>query len=673
MSNTGEKNIVVNRGIPPGNPYGSGGGLRPSRDGWSIGWGGGRGGEGGRAGTLSSSKRRRLRILDKRRRAQEARQRAEAARANAAAELQAQKEANEQSVADAEARVRAQAHAAAELEARREAQAQAAMAAANARAKQEREAAAHRQALESLPLAQAIRKRELDLQHDHDVAALPVSLMSELGEVSSSYDAQRQQSLDAILEHKARINYLIAQKKAASESNRQSSHAFTGGDPLKITSEHYGAILQSRSVSAEQAFQTHQAWSLAYEQALEADLHAKAVTQLLDKSAALSEHYAEQAWKTRNAVANDEILVLKHATEASRLWSMVAGPNAPTQNFPNAAEAAKAIAQKLFIRQAAKALGRSLPQLALLYPTELADGELAPSLIASPASEIGVSSNVDLNFIAGRVGTVDVTHRLRIEEVEGELKTVWAEADGLIVGSKVRVRTFVYNPSAKAYEFKQDGADRPALIWTPAVSPESSSTALPADESKGPEYSGAAILPVSEQLGRFPTYDVEDFEDYILVFPADSGLPPVYVMFNSPRYLPGVVSGLGGDIDPNWQVSASNGLGSPVPSVIADALRGRNYAEFRNLKRAIWREMSKHPEITANMSERNIALIKSGLAPFAARQDRKGGRVKLEIHHVVPISQGGDVYGVDNLRLNTPANHDTIHRDLRNEGRDNER
>jgi len=46
--------------------------------------------------------------------------------------------------------------------------------------------------------------------------------------------------------------------------------------------------------------------------------------------------------------------------------------------------------------------------------------------------------------------------------------------------------------------------------------------------------------------------------------------------------------------------------------------------------------------------------------------------VKLEIHHDVPISRGGDVYGVDNLRLYTRANHDAIHRDLRNEGRDNE-
>jgi hypothetical protein len=489
--------------------------------------------------------------------------------------------------------------------------------------------------------------------------------MSELGEVSSSYDAQRQQSLGAILEHKARINYLIAQKKAASESNRQRSHAFNGGNPLQITSEHYGAILRSRSISAEQAFQTHQAWSLAYEQALEADLHARAVAQLLDKSVALSEHYAEQAWKARNSVVDDETLVFKHATEASRLWSMVAGPNAPTQHFPTATDTAKAIAQKLFTRQAAKVLGRSLPQLSLLYPTELADGELAPALIASPASEIGISGNVDLDFIAGRVGTVEVTHRLRIEEVEGELKTVWAEADGLMVSSKVRVRTFVYNPSTKAYEFKQDGADRPALIWTPAVSPESSSTALPAGDSKGPEYSGAAISPVSEQLGRFPTYDIEDFEDYILVFPADSGLPPVYVMFNSPRYLPGVVSGFGVDINPQWETKASAGLGSPIPAVVADALRGKEYAQFRNFKRAIWREMSKHAEITQGMSEGNIKLIKQGKAPIAPNAEQKKGRRWYEIHHISLISKGGDVYGIDNLGINTPAHHDRIHQEMR--------
>lgn len=37
MSNSDEKNILVNKGIPPANPYGSGGGLNSSRDGW-MGW-----------------------------------------------------------------------------------------------------------------------------------------------------------------------------------------------------------------------------------------------------------------------------------------------------------------------------------------------------------------------------------------------------------------------------------------------------------------------------------------------------------------------------------------------------------------------------------------------------------------------------------------------------------
>ncbi|WP_152597725.1 S-type pyocin domain-containing protein [Pseudomonas lutea] len=245
------------------------------------------------------------------------------------------------------------------------------------------------------------------------------------------------------------------------------------------------------------------------------------------------------------------------------------------------------------------------------------------------------------------------------------MPNAFREADGLMVSSKVRVRTFVYNPSTKAYEFKQDGADRPALIWTAAVSPESSSTVLPADDSRDPEYSGAAISPVSEELGRFPTYDIEDFEDYILVFPADSGLPPVYVMFNSPRYLPGVVSGFGGDIDPQWETKASGGLGSPIPAVVADALRGNEYAQFRNFKRAIWREMSKHAEITQGMSERNIKLIKQGKAPIAPNAEQKNGRRWYEIHHISLISKGGDVYGIDNLGINTPAQHDRIHQDIR--------
>lgn len=279
---------------------------------------------------------------------------------------------------------------------------------------------------------------------------------------------------------------------------------------------------------------------------------------------------------------------------------------------------------------------------------------------------MGIPSDVDLDFIASRGGTIDVTHRLNFEESDGEAKAVWAETDGVNIGTKVRVRSLVFNPASKTYAFTRDGESGPSLVWTPAITLDSSSTYSPSERPLLPVDPGENVSPVSTELGAFPTYDQVDFDDYIIVFPADSGLPPVYALFKSPRYLPGIVSGVGGIIDSDWQVSASKDLGSPIPSVVADALRDRQYAEFRNLKRAIWREMSKHPEIISGMNERNIELIKQGKAPIAPRDERKGGRIWYEIHHIRPIAQGGDVYGVDNLGFNSPANHDKIHGELRN-------
>lgn len=77
--------------------------------------------------------------------------------------------------------------------------------------------------------------------------------------------------------------------------------------------------------------------------------------------------------------------------------------------------------------------------------------------------------------------------------------------------------------------------------------------------------------------------------------------------------------------------------------------------------------MSKHPEMLTNMDETNIKLIKKGNAPIVPKGERKGGRMWYEIHHIKPISKGGDVYGVDNLGFNSPANHDKIHNELRNQ------
>jgi hypothetical protein len=534
MSGEDEKNIHVREGQKERDPYGSPGRVPGSRDGWTIGFGGSGGGrgEGGRPGTLSGSKRRRLRQEDKRRREQEARQKAEADR-QAQIDAAAQAEQAAQAQRDAQARAAAEAHAKAQAEEQARAYAEAqARAAAEAQAERERVQRAHNQTVESLSQAQPATKASLDQSHSNVKAALAKHLQSEIESVKPSTSIGGQQLLDEILQQKARINYLIAHKSGLREQKTKSAHSFTGADPLSIDSERYKAILLSRSTTAEQTHHVHQASETAYADALEVVLLIDSERLLIEKSKSLSKAYAEESWALHHRSAEHEKLLVKQATELSRLWQVVAGPNTSSENAPTAKDIAKSIAEKIFTQQAAKVLGRALPHLVLLYPTDLANGELPPLILATPASEIGVPNNVDLDFIARRKGTINVTHRLQLEEANGGFRTVWTVPDGVVTGTKVRVRSFTYNPSNQRYEFVRDGDTAPSLVWTPAVTPQSSSTLTPSEAPALPADPGKVVSPVTDELGDYPTYDLEDIKEYILVFPADSGLSPIYVVFN---------------------------------------------------------------------------------------------------------------------------------------------
>jgi hypothetical protein len=649
MSDKDEKNIHVREGQKPRDPYGSPGRVPSSRDGWSFGFGGSGGGrgEGGRPGTLSGSKRRRLRLQDKLRREQEARQKAEAeqqARIDAAAQAeQAQRDAAAR--ADVEAQARAQANAAAQAQAAR--------------------ALAHRQVVDSLVQNQPAAKAGLEQQHAAAKATLASRLQSEIQAGMPAASNSGQRLLNEILDRKAQVNYLISQKVGQREQKTQRAYSLVGIDPKQIGAEQYRAILLARSATAEQAHEVHQAWLSAYTNALDVEILAESESFLGEQSELLSKRYAEESWAQENSSDSIQALSAKHTADPSRLWQTVAGPNTSPQHLPTATDVAKAIAEKMFARQAAKVLGRALPQLALLYPTQLANGELPPSILATPAANVGVTNDVDLEFIASRKGTVEVTHRLQLDETSGDLKLTWAIPDGVSVGKQVPVRSFTYNPTNNTYEFIRDGETTPALVWTPATTPASSSTWTPSEAPALPADPGTVVSPVSNEWDDYPTFDLEDIKDLILTFPKDSGLDPVYIMFKNPRYLPGVVSGMGGFETPNWEAAASHGLGSPIPSTVADILRDKRYAEFRNLKKAIWREISKLPDAAKNISNENLELMRKGNSPIAPYREQLGKNIWYEIHHITPIWAGGAVYDIDNLAITTPANHKEIHSNLR--------
>ena len=71
------------------------------------------------------------------------------------------------------------------------------------------------------------------------------------------------------------------------------------------------------------------------------------------------------------------------------------------------------------------------------------------------------------------------------------------------------------------------------LTWTPAITPSDSSTELPIAHTQNPAYSGAPIVPIEGRLDLHPIL-VEGWDRFIIVFPDDAGIAPLYVVISSP-------------------------------------------------------------------------------------------------------------------------------------------
>jgi hypothetical protein len=53
--------------------------------------------------------------------------------------------------------------------------------------------------------------------------------------------------------------------------------------------------------------------------------------------------------------------------------------------------------------------------------------------------------------------------------------------------------------------------------------------------------------------------------------------------------------------------------------------------------------------------------MEKGLSAKAPLADHVGKRTKYELHHVNPISEGGAVYDIDNIRILGPKLHINTH------------
>lgn len=224
----------------------------------------------------------------------------------------------------------------------------------------------------------------------------------------------------------------------------------------------------------------------------------------------------------------------------------------------------------------------------------------------------------------------------------------------------VRVRKMEWDRRYEAYTFTTEEENPVTIIWTP----ESSGVNTPSNTGNQapPRLPGTILvnpLPDETQISSTttPAPDENNFTDYILILPV-SDIPPIYIYI---RNNSGQVTGKGQKVTGSWLADANQGNGSPIPSQIADKLRGRTFSNFDGFREAFWLEVSKDPELSRQFRLNNLAHIQNGNSPFTREADAVGGRERYELHHITPISQDGEVYNVDNMGVTTPKRHIEIH------------
>nr|WP_273224274.1 HNH endonuclease signature motif containing protein [Pseudomonas sp.] len=114
-------------------------------------------------------------------------------------------------------------------------------------------------------------------------------------------------------------------------------------------------------------------------------------------------------------------------------------------------------------------------------------------------------------------------------------------------------------------------------------------------------------------------------------------------------------------MDRGWLGAASQGEGAPIPSQIADQLRGREFRNFRAFREAFWKAVVKDPVLSVQFTPPNLSRMSVGKAAKTRGYDAVGQRSVFEIHHVHEVAKGGDVYNLENMLILTPKRHIDVH------------
>ncbi|MEW5291046.1 S-type pyocin domain-containing protein [Erwinia papayae] len=292
-------------------------------------------------------------------------------------------------------------------------------------------------------------------------------------------------------------------------------------------------------------------------------------------------------------------------------------------------------------------------------------GVIQPGMktIEMPVRGSLVMDNGHLALKLLKTGDGNVTKSVQI------LDSVWDGRTGLDIITVpalegLPAQTVLVNPWLK----KEQAETEPGIVLPgselPSV-PDISILPLPGLASPvTPVHTGTEIRAVDSIWTTTTSVDEVHFRDFIYwqLDASGTGVEPVYIMLSNPRNVPGIVTGNGELIGEGWLNKAGQELGAPIPSQIAEVLRGREFTSFDAFRRAVWKAASEDPDLNVQFKIQNQQNIANGKSPFVRKSEQAGGRKRHELHHVAPVNEGGAVYDIDNIRVMTPKRHIEIHK-----------
>ncbi|MCO8167489.1 S-type pyocin domain-containing protein [Pseudomonas sp. 21LCFQ02] len=300
---------------------------------------------------------------------------------------------------------------------------------------------------------------------------------------------------------------------------------------------------QVRQLAAEQRAREHALQQAAAEQArLQAEQQALQLAQQVAVEQEAQRQADEAAQKAQAAAESDpQSIPLTELKPLTGTLIPVMGPGrvASWLNTPQAkaaaAKAAGSLARYLdsFIRSAdqmgAEVSRQAVSAVASLRTTiQDFGGFFSGSL---PAADVLPPNRAELSDIAARQGSVEVPGwGLVLGEVAGavELPEISVNA-----AAHVEVRSATFHSASNTWSVALPAHPGVSLIWTPVAPPPDSSTALPAAPPTEMPYIGVPLSPIESETYPLPVAPPE-LHGLITVFPAESGVAPLFTVYSSP-------------------------------------------------------------------------------------------------------------------------------------------